>query len=85
MPPKSSSFRTGKSFGFFDEVDIDGHAISTKKLRGKILVFFFWFTRCSTCRVAIPELNDLAAAYKGNDSVTFIAVAWDKKTCCRNF
>ncbi len=43
-------------------------------LRGKVVVLQFWGTWCATCRLAIPQLNDLSRRF-GGDSVIFILLS----------
>ena len=59
----------------FNAPTIDGKAISTNDLKGKVLVLNFWFIGCPGCMEEIPKLNSLAAKYHDNDNVRFIAIA----------
>jgi thiol-disulfide isomerase/thioredoxin len=56
----------------------DGSAIGPEELRGKTVVFNFWFAACKPCVAEIPVMNRLAEKYR-SDSVVFIGVTWDKK------
>ncbi len=55
---------------------MDNHKLSTKNLKGKVIVMNFWFTGCSPCRQEIPQLNKLQKKYKDKE-VVFVAVALD--------
>jgi thiol-disulfide isomerase/thioredoxin len=48
--------------------------LSWEGLRGHVVVIDFWATWCPPCIAGIPHLNALAAKYKNNDAVKFIAV-----------
>jgi thiol-disulfide isomerase/thioredoxin len=56
----------------------DGSAIGPEELRGKTVVFNFWFAACKPCVAEIPVMNRLAEKYR-SDSVVFVGVTWDKK------
>ena len=56
-------------------VDLDGRAISTAALRGKVVIVNFWATWCPPCREEIPDLVKLQARYK--DHLQIIGIAQD--------
>jgi thiol-disulfide isomerase/thioredoxin len=68
----------GDSLGVPSLARLDGGVIGPAELRGKVVVFNFWFTACKPCVAEIPVLNRLVGAYR-SDSVVFVAVTWDKK------
>jgi thiol-disulfide isomerase/thioredoxin len=55
--------------------DLNGNAISTASLRGKVVLLNFWATWCPPCRDEIPEMIDLANRYK--DRLEIIGVSMD--------
>lgn len=55
---------------------IEGKVIELKKLRGKVVVFNFWFSACQPCIEEIPALNRLAKEYK-NKGVEFFGITYD--------
>ena len=85
MPEKSKYFNTGSNFRHFRTKDIEGNKIDTKDLLGKTLVLNFWFINCPPCQMEIPELDKLAASYKNDSSVVFIAIALDQKSELKEF
>lgn len=58
---------------------MNGETLTSEKLKGKVIVFNFWFSVCKPCQNEITELNELAAKYKDNTDVIFIAPDWEKK------
>lgn len=84
-PRESSNFQTGAKFSYFKTSDIDGNKLSSKNLKGKILVLNYWFINCPPCRMEIPELNKLTEQYKNDSSVVFVAVALDEKYDLKKF
>lgn len=84
-PPKESSFfKTGQDFSL-NEVDIDGNRLRSKDLKGKVLVINYWFINCKPCRMEMPELNELVAAYKDSVNVKFIGIALDDRNAIKDF
>jgi thiol-disulfide isomerase/thioredoxin len=84
-PTESKAFKTGVNFSSFNETDINGNRYKTKDLKGKVIVLNFWFINCPPCKMEIPELNELVAAYKENKDVIFIAIALDEKYEIKEF
>ena len=56
----------------FEAVTMDGKPINTVSLKGKIVVFNFWFIGCAPCVAELPALNRLVEQYKGKQ-VVFVA------------
>jgi thiol-disulfide isomerase/thioredoxin len=50
----------------FSVADLDGKAISSEALRGKVVLVNFWATWCPPCRAEIPDLIKLQEKYKDN-------------------
>lgn len=46
-------------------VTLDGRAVDTDKLRGKVLMVFYWRTDCAVCLSKMPELRSNAMGWKG--------------------
>lgn len=44
---------------------LDGQAISTDSLRGKVVILTFWATWCAPCREELPLLSAYAAQHAG--------------------
>ncbi|HTA52696.1 MAG TPA: TlpA disulfide reductase family protein [Candidatus Acidoferrum sp.] len=55
--------------------DLEGRAISTAELRGKVVIVSFWATWCPPCREEIPEMIELASRY--GDKLQVIGVSED--------
>jgi thiol-disulfide isomerase/thioredoxin len=55
--------------------DLEGRAISTAELRGKVVIVSFWATWCPPCREEIPEMIELANRY--HDKLQIIGVSED--------
>jgi len=69
----------------FVSADINGNKIDLEKLKGKIVVFDFWFIGCPPCRYLIPQLDKIADDYKANKDIVFIAISNDKAGALREF
>jgi len=82
---ETTCFKTGEEMKSFSERDIGGNKLSLKKLRGKVVVINFWFIGCQPCRKEIPDLDKVAALYKNNPDVVFIALALDDSDNIKNF
>jgi len=54
--------------------DLNGHKITSKELRGKILVLDFWATWCKPCKESFPQFQRIYEQYKANDKVIFLAI-----------
>jgi thiol-disulfide isomerase/thioredoxin len=56
--------------------DLDGRAISSASLRGKVTLINFWATWCGPCRAEIPDLVALQQKYK--DTLQIIGISQDE-------
>jgi thiol-disulfide isomerase/thioredoxin len=56
--------------------DLDGTAISSDSLRGKVTIVNFWATWCPPCRAEIPDL--IALQNKYHDQLQIIGVSQDE-------
>src|SRR3954462_8908589 len=59
----------------FTAPDLDGRAVSTAALRGKVVLVNFWATWCPPCREEIPDLVALQEKYR--DHLQIIGVSQD--------
>jgi peroxiredoxin len=55
-------------------VGLDGEKITSKSLRGKVVMVNFWSTDCSTCVHEMPEMVKTYNRFKGK-GMEFVAVA----------
>jgi thiol-disulfide isomerase/thioredoxin len=56
--------------------DLDGRALSSASLRGKVVILNFWATWCGPCRAEIPDLVALQEKYR--DQVVVIGISEDE-------
>ncbi len=56
----------------------DGPPLSLETARGKVIVLNFWATWCGPCRAIEPQFERVAAEFRGNDAVLFLAVNCDE-------
>lgn len=75
----------GETFPNFILYDINAKVIRSSDLKGKILVFNFWFSTCRPCLNEMQGLNTLAEKYKDRKDVVFLAAGWEKKTVITQF
>lgn len=62
----------------FTAKDMTGREVSLSKLKGKVVVLNFWFTRCHACALEMPELNQTVQNFK-NENVAFLALNFDQR------
>jgi thiol-disulfide isomerase/thioredoxin len=60
-------------------LDATGKAVKLSDYRGQVLVVNFWATWCAPCKVEMPTLNALAAAY-AVQPVKVLAVSVDRES-----
>ena len=80
---KSVKGLKGSKMADFTLPDVNGTLVSGKDLKGKIVVYNFWFTSCRPCIEELPQLNELVEKY--GDQVTFIAPTFNDKTLVDRF
>ncbi len=69
-------FRNPAPIQDFTVHDLDGQAISSASLRGKVALINFWATWCGPCRAEVPDLVALQAKYR--DRLQVIGVSEDE-------
>jgi peroxiredoxin len=74
----------GDSFPVPDLTTIDGRSITQVNLKGKTVIYNFWFVSCRPCVAEIPALNKLARKYT-SDTVLFIAITFDNENRIKEF
>ena len=57
----------------FEAKDIDGDTVSSKALKGKVVVLNFWYAGCPPCRAEAKYLNKVHDQF-ADDDVQFIGV-----------
>jgi thiol-disulfide isomerase/thioredoxin len=69
-------FRNPAAVKSFTAADLDGRAVSTAALKGKVVIVNFWATWCPPCRAEIPDLIALQEKYR--DSLQVVGVSQDE-------
>jgi thiol-disulfide isomerase/thioredoxin len=81
-PPASAErmtlrfFRNAATVPDFSMRDLDGRAITSASLRGKVALINFWATWCGPCRAEIPDLVALQDKYR--DQLQVIGISEDE-------
>ena len=74
----------GDKFPVPDLTTIDGKSISQADLKGKTVIYNFWFVSCPPCVAEIPALNKLVNKY-ASDTILFVAITFDKEDRIKEF
>jgi peroxiredoxin len=74
----------GDSFPVPDLKTIDGKILNREDLKGKTVIYNFWFVSCRPCVEEIPALNKLVNKYS-TDTTIFIAITFDNENRIREF
>jgi thiol-disulfide isomerase/thioredoxin len=69
-------FRNPAATPAFAMRDLDGRALSSSSLRGKVVLLNFWATWCPPCRAEIPDLIALQTKYR--DQLQIIGISEDE-------
>ena len=68
----------GKEAPTFETTDLDGAERSLADYRGKVVVLDFWYRGCGWCIRAMPQINQVARAFK-DKPVAVIGMNTDRK------
>ena len=63
-----------QKIAFFELQNKEGETINNDSLKGKIVLFDFWFLRCGPCWVKFPDLQRIHEQYQSNPLVEIYAV-----------
>lgn len=59
--------------------NMDGHTVSLKDLKGKIVILDFWATWCTPCKASFPAMQKAVNRYKDNPDIVFLFVnTWER-------
>ncbi len=79
-PPQEPISLLAKPLEKFTFIDLDGTAIGSESLAGKVVVLDMWATWCGWCFEGLPLLQKVYDQYRDNDQVVFLAVSKDENT-----
>lgn len=75
----------GKKLDLPEFRTIDNNVISSSDMKGKVVVFNFWFIGCRPCIQEMPLLNQLRKDYAQDSEILFLAPALDDQESLRKF
>jgi thiol-disulfide isomerase/thioredoxin len=75
----------GRQAPDFSFTTLDGKSISSADLKGKVVVFNFWFIGCHVCRAIKPDLNKFKTKFAERDDIVFISATADPASEVRRF
>lgn len=81
---KRDSCLTGTFAPNFIVTTIDNEVLKLSKLKGKVVMLNFWFTRCQPCIKEMPDLNKLVEVYSA-ENVAFISFAPESSGIVKEF
>lgn len=64
---------------------LDGSTLTLSELRGKAVMIDFWDTWCPPCRAAMPHLQEISEAYKGDLVIVGVAFGRQGKDAVAKF
>ena len=67
----------GKEMADTELFDLKGNKHHLAELKGKYILIDFWSSGCTPCIMAIPEMEELATAYK--DKLNIVSISTDNK------
>jgi cytochrome c biogenesis protein CcmG, thiol:disulfide interchange protein DsbE len=72
----------GTHFEYPGLITITGKQISSADLKGKVVMYNYWFSSCPPCIVELPALNELKTKYP---DVVFIGMTFESEDDIRKF
>jgi TonB family protein len=64
--------------------DLDGNKVELQSFRGKVVLLNFWYSRCSPCVAALPEIEELSKDFKDKGLVA-LGVDGENAQAARDF
>lgn len=77
-------YKTKPAAENFTATSLNGQTFDLAALKGKVVLVTFWSTRCLICASETPQLNELAAGYKGKN-VVFLGLTTDDAGKVKSF
>lgn len=74
--------RVGDTAPNFDTVTMSGRKLSSKGLKGKVIVLHFWATSCGPCLAQMPSHIKELSKYRNDEvEILFVSLNEDKDEC----
>ncbi len=83
-PPPAPVALLAKPVDKFTFVALDGTALGSESLAGKVVVLDMWATWCGWCFEGLPLLEKVYQQYRDNDQIVFLAVSKDESSVSNN-